>query len=90
MTESPLDIFLNIANFYHSIMMTVIVISAAAMGYGMGRKIDSLVICLAITAALFFFSSGFMVALIGFNPLQILAVSLVISKSLRELIYWQL
>lgn len=87
MTESPLDIFLNIANFYHSIMMTVIVISAAAMGYGMGRKIDSLVICLVIAAALFFFSSGFMVALIGFNPLQIIAVTLVISRCLKEFFY---
>lgn len=87
MAESPLDILLNIANFYHSIMMTVIVISAAVMGYGIGRRIDSLAVCLAIAAVLFFFSNGFMIALIGFNPLQIVAVTLVISKCLRRLIY---
>ncbi|WP_024547174.1 hypothetical protein [Picosynechococcus sp. NKBG15041c] len=86
MTESPLDIMLDIANFYHSIWVIAIVISSAAMGYGMGRRIDSWLFCLAIAATLFFFSSGFIVASIGFNPLKIVAVTLVISRLLKKIV----
>ena len=87
MTGTPLDILAEWLSIVHTIQISVIAISAAGMGYAMGKRIDSLVVCLAIAVVLFFFSSGFLVALIGFNPLKILAVTLVISRCLKELFY---
>ena len=87
MTGTPLDILAEWLSIVYTIQISVIAISAAGMGYAMGKRIDSLVFCLAIAAVLFFFSSGFMVALIGFNPLKIVAVTLVFSRCLKELFY---
>ena len=57
MTGTPLDILAEWLSIVYTIQISVIAISAAGMGYAMGKRIDSLVVCLAIAAALFFFSS---------------------------------
>lgn len=84
-----MDLFSDQLSILPFIFYRAIFVVAIVSGWQLSRahQLDNLWFCLAITAVLFFFSNGFLVTLTGFNPLQILAISLIISKSLRELIY---
>lgn len=59
MAELPLYILLDFANPYHGIGLTEIATSAVVMGYSISKRVDSLIVCLAIAVLLFFFLKWF-------------------------------